>query len=258
LGGTGVGIPAVTENKKGRHRAENGSIGHVEYGPEGIKLPAENGNPFGQKSFPDIHINHIHHLAVKPGAGATLGRVAQKDTIENRIEKISGGPTQNKGHAGNVCRPDCLPYEDNHIPGDGSHGQDPEGGKQQLSVIASKFHPEGHSRVKGIMQFEPVIHQRYLPGKSALHRKVGNELNGLVEGEHQPAYAEIAEKKIFHCRSEKLSYDVFNGMAFGFGPEIAHNTMPENLGGYGLDVFNIRGELTGHKGMALAGEHERL
>ena len=82
------------------------------------------------------------------------------------------------------------------VVADTEHGYQPEGSQDKLSIFCAQLHAKGHSRISGVMQFEPFPEDFDLSWGTKIHLEMHQHLYCLIKDDHQKRDAEVFE--IFH------------------------------------------------------------
>ena len=165
-----------------RYANEDGRIGDVEDGEAVAVRTADEGPGFGEIPHVQRYEKHIDDLAVEPARGRTGRGIIVDNSVENRINQVTHGATQNQGHTGDVAAGGTLPAEVDDVVAQTKHGQQPESAEHQLPIGCGQLSAKGHAGIQRVVQLGPVADEGDFARHAGLHVGMHGPLRQLVDG----------------------------------------------------------------------------
>src|SRR5690606_13486797 len=73
------------KNQDNHHTHKYGRIGYIENRPQRGITSSPQGDPTRYKPFPNVNVEHVHNLAMKPGCACTKRRIFQPYPIKHTV-----------------------------------------------------------------------------------------------------------------------------------------------------------------------------
>ena len=109
------------------------------------------------------------------------------------------------------------------------HGKQPEHTQQQLTVFVPQLHPERHTRVEYIMEFQPVANEFDLTRKARRHVEMHSQFHALIDRDQQEGQQKVRDRVFLNHKkfgptnwSGRLYRNTPSGVPVGCEPPVWH------------------------------------